>query len=141
LGPRRCRHIVLFRFSTVKICIRWGNQPHAPSFSPLGDTHVYSISQIVPLQGSRRYLLTSPPPPLGWSGTVSTITETTTGILYQPRILMDDECGALGGKLSRGNRNTRRKPAPVPLCPPQIPYDLSRTRTRASTVGSQRLTA
>jgi hypothetical protein len=42
---------------------------------------------------------------------------------------------------ARWNRSTRRKPAPIPLCPPHIPYDLSRTRTRASAVGSRRLTA
>jgi hypothetical protein len=42
---------------------------------------------------------------------------------------------------SRGNRSTRRKPAPVPLCPPQIPHDLTGDRTRAAAVGSQRLTA
>jgi hypothetical protein len=24
--------------------------------------------------------------------------------------------------IGRGNRSTRRKPAPVPLCPPQNPY-------------------
>jgi hypothetical protein len=24
-------------------------------------------------------------------------------------------------KIGRGNRSTRRKPAPAPLCPPQIP--------------------
>jgi hypothetical protein len=46
--------------------------------------------------------------------------------------------GEFGGmKISRGNRSTRRKPAPAPLCPPQIPHD----RTRAAAVGSQRLTA
>jgi hypothetical protein len=37
----------------------------------------------------------------------------------------DDECGGLGGTLGRGNRSTRRKPAPVPICPPQIPHDLT----------------
>jgi hypothetical protein len=42
--------------------------------------------------------------------------------------------------IGRGNRSTRRKPAPVPLCPPQTPH-AARTRTRASVVGSQRLTA
>jgi hypothetical protein len=26
-------------------------------------------------------------------------------------------------KIGRGNRSTRRKPAPAPLCPPQIPLD------------------
>jgi hypothetical protein len=39
-----------------------------------------------------------------------------------------------------GNRNTRRKSAPVPLCLPHIPHDLTRTRTRAPADGSRRLT-
>jgi hypothetical protein len=30
---------------------------------------------------------------------------------------------------------------PVPLCPPQIPHELSRLRTRVSAVGARRLTA
>jgi hypothetical protein len=42
--------------------------------------------------------------------------------------------------IGRGNRSTRRKPAPVPLCPPQTPH-AARTRNRAAAVGSQRLTA
>jgi hypothetical protein len=29
--------------------------------------------------------------------------------------------GEIGGMTGRGNRSTRRKPAPVPLCPPQTP--------------------
>jgi hypothetical protein len=50
----------------------------------------------------------------------------------------DDECGAVGGmRICTGNRSTRRKPTPVPLCPPQIPYHL----IRAAAVGSRRLTA
>jgi hypothetical protein len=53
-----------------------------------------------------------------------------------------DDCGTIGGMQSgRGNRNTRRKRAPVPLCPPQIPHDLTRARTRVAAVGSRRLTA
>jgi hypothetical protein len=32
----------------------------------------------------------------------------------------------------RRNRNTRMKPVPVPLCPPQIPHDLTWARTRAT---------
>jgi hypothetical protein len=32
----------------------------------------------------------------------------------------DGEIGGMNGS-GRGNRNTRRKPAPTPLCPPQIP--------------------
>jgi hypothetical protein len=50
--------------------------------------------------------------------------------------------GAIGGmKIGRGNRSTRRKPAPGPLCPPQIPHGQTRARTQAAAVGSQRLTA
>jgi hypothetical protein len=66
----------------------------------------------------------------------------TVGLLYQPRVIDDDECGAVGGmKIGRGNQSTRRKPPPVPLCPPQIPHDLTWDRTQPTVVGSQRLTA
>jgi hypothetical protein len=51
----------------------------------------------------------------------------------------DKEFG--GMKTGKGNRSTRRKPAPATLCPPQIPIDQTRDRTRAAAVGSQRLTA
>jgi hypothetical protein len=64
------------------------------------------------------------------------------GLLYQPRVIVDDECGAIGGmRIGRGNRSTRRKLVSVPLCPPLIPHDLSWARTRTATVGSLRLTA
>jgi hypothetical protein len=55
----------------------------------------------------------------------------------------DNECGAVGGmKIGRESRNARRKPVPVsPLCPPQIPHDLTWARTRAAAVGSRRLNA
>jgi hypothetical protein len=63
------------------------------------------------------------------------------GLLYQPQMI-DDACGAVGGmRIGRGNRSTRRKPTPVPLCPPQIPRDLTWARTRVAAVGSRRLTA
>jgi hypothetical protein len=52
----------------------------------------------------------------------------------------DYDDGEIGGMIGRGNRNIRRKPAPVPLCPPQTPH-AARTRTQAAAVGSQRLTA
>jgi hypothetical protein len=48
----------------------------------------------------------------------------------------DYDDGEIGGMSGRGNPNTRRKPAPVPLCPPQIPH-AARTRTLAAAVGSQ----
>jgi hypothetical protein len=52
----------------------------------------------------------------------------------------DYDDGKIGGMIGRGNRSTRRKPAPAPLCPPQTPH-ATRTRTRTAAVGSQRLTA
>jgi hypothetical protein len=54
----------------------------------------------------------------------------------------DDEGKKIGGmRIGKGNRSTRRKPALVSLCPPQIPHNLTRSRTRAAVVGSRRLTA
>jgi hypothetical protein len=36
-----------------------------------------------------------------------------TGLLYQPRMIGDGDCGEIGGmKIGTGNRSTRRKPAP-----------------------------
>jgi hypothetical protein len=52
----------------------------------------------------------------------------------------DYDNGEISGMIGRGNRSTRRKPAPMPLCPPQTLYSAG-TRTRAAAVGSQRLTA
>jgi hypothetical protein len=53
----------------------------------------------------------------------------------------DYDDGEFGGmKIGMGNRSTRRKHAPAPLCQPQIPLDQTRARTRAAAVGSQRLT-
>jgi hypothetical protein len=40
-----------------------------------------------------------------------------------------------------GGRSTRRKPASVPLCPPQILHELTRDQTLASAVRSRRLAA
>jgi hypothetical protein len=69
-------------------------------------------------------------------------TAATSGLLYKPQMIDEGDCGAIGGmKIGRENRSTRRKPAPAPLCPPQIPHDQTRARTRAAAVGSQRLTA
>jgi hypothetical protein len=50
----------------------------------------------------------------------------------------DGETG--GMMIGRGNRCTRRKPAPVLLCPPQTPR-VARREPGAAAVGSQRLTA
>jgi hypothetical protein len=68
-----------------------------------------------------------------------------TGAIYCPIVPAPGDCedGELFGgiKNDRGNRSTRRKPATTPLCPPQIPLDQTRDRTRAAAVGSQQLTA
>jgi hypothetical protein len=67
-------------------------------------------------------------------------TVATTGLLYQPRFVNDDDCGAVGGmRIGRGIRSRRRNPAPAPLCPPEIPHDLSRALTRAAAVVFRRL--
>jgi hypothetical protein len=52
----------------------------------------------------------------------------------------DYDDGEIDGMIGRGNRSTRRKPALIPLCPPQTPH-AARTRTRAAAVEGQRLTA
>jgi hypothetical protein len=38
--------------------------------------------------------------------------------------LGDYDNGEIGGMIGRGKRSTRRKPAPVPLCPPQTLHAL-----------------
>jgi hypothetical protein len=66
----------------------------------------------------------------------------TSGLLYQPQMIGEGDCGAIGGmKIGKGNRSTRRKPARAPLCSLQIPFDQTRDRTWAAALGSQRLTA
>jgi hypothetical protein len=41
-------------------------------------------------------------------------TAATIGVLYQPQMTDDGDCGAIGGmKIGRGNLSTRRKPAPL----------------------------
>jgi hypothetical protein len=57
-------------------------------------------------------------------------TSATTGLFIVPAPGdCDDE--AIGGmKIGRGNRSTRRKPAPAPLCPPQIPLAIPGLESR-----------
>jgi hypothetical protein len=52
-------------------------------------------------------------------------TSANTGLLYQPW-MRDDECETVRGmRIGGGNRSTLREPAPISLCPPQIPHDLT----------------
>jgi hypothetical protein len=48
-------------------------------------------------------------------------------LLTAPGDCEDGEVGEMNG-FGRGNRSTRRKPAPMPLCPPQILLARSRSR-------------
>jgi hypothetical protein len=53
-----------------------------------------------------------------------------------------NEYGAIGAmRIDRWNQTTWRKPAPLQLCSPQIPYDLTRDKTQAIMMGSQQLLA
>jgi hypothetical protein len=50
--------------------------------------------------------------------------------------MIDDECEAFHGiRIGRGNLSTRRKTAPVPLCPQYILYELSCDETQAAAMG------
>jgi hypothetical protein len=61
---------------------------------------------------------------MGWDW-VHLVLRPLFGLLYQPRMI-DDECGLVGGmRIGRGIRITQRKLASVPLCPQQIPHDLT----------------
>jgi hypothetical protein len=69
-------------------------------------------------------------------------TAATSGLLYQPQMIGEGDCGAIGGmKIGRRNRSTRRKSALAPLCPPKNPHYQTRARTWTTAVESQRLTA
>jgi hypothetical protein len=62
---------------------------------------------------------------VGWDR-VHLVRRALFGLLYQHRKIDDDERGAVGGmRIGKGNRCTSRKPTPVPLCPSQIPHDLT----------------
>jgi hypothetical protein len=71
---------------------------------------------------------------LGPLGTAAT----NRPIVSAPGDYYDGEIG--GMMIGKGNGSTRRKPASVPLCPPQTPHAVL-TRTRVTAVGSQRLIA
>jgi hypothetical protein len=71
----------------------------------------------------------------GWDR-IHLVRRPLTGLLYQSRTT-DYECGAVGGMRIC---STRRKLAPVSLCPPLISH-MTWARTSAAAVGSWRLTA
>jgi hypothetical protein len=71
---------------------------------------------------------------VGGAAQLGPLSTSDTGwpIVPAPGDYDDGESG--GMKIGRG------KPATAPLCPPQIPLDQTRDRTRAAAVGSQRIT-
>jgi hypothetical protein len=75
---------------------------------------------------------------LGWDD-VSEL-RPPTAPLFIPRCYMNTDNHG-GMMLTRNNRITLRKPVPVPLCPPQILYGLSRARTQISVERGRRLIA
>jgi hypothetical protein len=66
-------------------------------------------------------------------------TAANTGQLYHPGWWMMMSGSSRCSENLQGNLSTRRKAAPVPLCP-QMPHDLTWGRTPAAAVGSRRLT-
>jgi hypothetical protein len=56
------------------------------------------------------------------------------GLFYQPRMIHERRAVSRM-RISRRNRSTRRKPAPLPVCPPQILHDLTWAQTRAACGG------
>jgi hypothetical protein len=63
------------------------------------------------------------------------------GLLYQRQMTDDHEHEATNEIIGKGNQSTLRKPAPMLLCPTQIPNALTRAQTEAAKVGSRRLAA
>jgi hypothetical protein len=91
------------------------------------DAHTWHVNHFLNFHG------------VGWDW-VHLIRRPIIGLMYQ--LPMIDDYGAFGGmRIGRGNRSTRRIPAPVQLCQPQIPHDLTWDRTRVAAVGIWLLTA
>jgi hypothetical protein len=64
-------------------------------------------------------------------------TSVTNWSVVSAPMIDDDECGAVRGmRIGRGNRSTRRKPAPVPLYQPHIPHDLTSNPGRRGGIAS-----
>jgi hypothetical protein len=65
------------------------------------------------------------------------------GLLYHPWVVVMMMMTKQSAERMTGTtkRSIRRNPAPVSLCPPQIPTDLTRDRTRPTAMGSRQLTA
>jgi hypothetical protein len=77
----------------------------------------------------------------GWSPSwVHSVRRPLNGLLYLPREIMIME-NLVEWRLAGETEVLGEKPNPAALCPPQIPLDQTRVRTRAAAMVSQRLTA
>jgi hypothetical protein len=74
-----------------------------------------------------------------WGGDSNWVHSARRPIVPAPGDYEDKEF--FGMMIGRGNRSTRRKPAPVSLYAPQLPTDMTGREPGAAAVGSQRLTA
>jgi hypothetical protein len=77
---------------------------------------------------------------VGWDW-VHLVRRPLFGLLYQSWMMNDDKFGVVGGTIAEENEVIGKKPASVPLCPPQISHYLTWSRNRAAVVGSRRPTA
>jgi hypothetical protein len=69
-------------------------------------------------------------------------TAATTGLLYQPRMIRDGDCGEIGGmKIGRGNKYSEKPCRSATFVHHKIPHDQTRVWTQATAVRSRRLTA
>jgi hypothetical protein len=68
-------------------------------------------------------------------------TAATPGLLCQPRVIVKMIVESRWNEDWQGKPKYSDKTCPSAICPPQIPHDQTRARTRAAAVGSQRLTA
>jgi hypothetical protein len=72
---------------------------------------------LFPKSPSFQYIWPHPISPIHLNIILHLVRRPLSGLLYQPRMIYD-ECGAVGGiRIGRGNRRTRRKPAPASLSP------------------------
>jgi hypothetical protein len=105
----KSRSLITVFTKTRYFSVHWDSSAHCTSSQPAYLTFLARLS------------------PLG--------TAVTTGLLYQPQMIVDGECGAVGGmKIGKRNQSTLRKPTPAPLFPPEIPLGQTRDRTRAAAV-------
>jgi hypothetical protein len=109
--------------------------PLLSPFSVSGRVQTYCKVKTCCMEYNRNFFLFRG---VGWDW-VYLVRRPLIGLLYQPRMINEHE--AFGGmRIGKESRSTRRKPAPVPLCPPKIPRDFTSDRTRTAAAGSRRLT-